>query len=174
MCLCWRHQRRFGDPLGLQEGACRKGPAARWVAGWCWRAGAHTGYGRLATGALPHEQGVPGLFLLVAHFRVAPGLDPREVLDQAGEPVRLLAAQPDTVRLRWARSTEDAGHLVLTAEFATAATYRRALSPMPVRTIVIPWLSAAEVATSGVHEVLLAADGGVIEEPEIIVPEPRR
>jgi len=45
---------------------------------------------------------------------------------------------------------------------------------MPVRTIVIPWLSAAEVATSGVHEVLLAADGGVIEEPEITVPEPLR
>jgi hypothetical protein len=30
------------------------------------------------------------------------------------------------------------------------------------------------VATSGVHEVLLAADGGVIEEPEITVPEPLR
>lgn len=114
------------------------------------------------------------MFLLVAHFRVEEGVDPHAVLDEAREPVRLLAAQPDTVRLRWARSTEDAGHLVLTAEFATAAAYRRALSPMAVRTVVIPWLSAAEVATSGVQEVLLAADGGVIEEPEIIVPEPQR
>ena len=114
------------------------------------------------------------MFLLVAHFRIDEGIDPQSVLDRAREPTRLLAAQPDTVRLRWARSTEDAGHLVLTAEFATAAAYRRALSPMPVRTVVIPWLSAAEVATSGVHEVLLAADGGVVEEPEIIVPEPRR
>ena len=114
------------------------------------------------------------MFLLVAHFRVDQGVDPQAVLDRAREPIRLLAGQPDTVRLRWARSTEDAGHLVLTAEFATAAAYRRALSPMPVRTTVIPWLSTAEVATSGVHEVLLAADGGVIEEPEIIVPEPQR
>jgi len=114
------------------------------------------------------------VFLLVAHFRVPAGVDPQQVLDQAREPLRLLAAQPDTVRLRWARSTEDAGHLVLTAEFATPATYRRALSPMPMRTVVIPWLSTAEVTTSGVHEVLLAADGGVVEEPEIIVPEPHR
>ena len=114
------------------------------------------------------------VFLLVAHFRMDDGMDPQAALDRAREPILLLVAQPDTLWLRWARSTEDAGHLVLTAEFATAAAYRRALSPMPVRTTVIPWLSTAEVATSGVHEVLLAADGGVVVEPEIIVPEPRR
>ncbi len=114
------------------------------------------------------------MFLLVVHVRVGPGDDPTDMLEQAREPVRLLAAQPDTLRLRWARSTEDARHLVLTAEFDTAATYRRALSPLQVRTVVIPWLSTADVATSGVLEVLLAADHGVIEEPEITVPAPQR
>ena len=48
-------------------------------------------------------------------------------------PVRLLAGQPDTRWLRWGRSTEDAGRLVLVAEFDTAAAYRRAQSPLEVR-----------------------------------------
>ena len=114
------------------------------------------------------------MFLLIAHVRVDPGEAPEQALADAQAPVRLLAAQPDTRRLRWARSTEDARRLVLTAEFDSAAGYRRALSPFDVRTVVVPWLSRADVVTAGVLEVLLAADHGAVQEPEITVPDPDR
>ena len=84
------------------------------------------------------------------------------------------AAQPDTRRLRWARSTEDAHRLVLVAEFDTAAACRRALSPFEVRSAVIPWLSGAGAGTSGVFEVLAAADGGELRDLEVTVPDPGR
>jgi hypothetical protein len=113
------------------------------------------------------------VFLLIAHVRVDPGEAPERALTDAQAPVRLLAAQPDTRRLCWARSTEDARRLVLTAEFDSAAGYRRALSPFDVRTIVVPWLSRADVVAR-VHEVLLAADHGAVQEPEITVPDPDR
>ncbi len=65
--------------------------------------------------------------------------------EAAGEPpagsaeaVRLLGDQPDTRALRWARSPEDPGRWVLVAEFETAAGFRRAQSPLPVRAALIP------------------------------------
>jgi hypothetical protein len=113
------------------------------------------------------------VFLLIAHFAVDPADAERALADGAG-PVRLLAQQPDTRWLRWGRSTEDAGRLVLIAEFETAAAYRRAQSPLEVRSVLIPWLSTAEIDTSGAFEVLAAADGSRWWEPEVTVPDPGR
>ncbi|GAA1999946.1 hypothetical protein JL107_00300 [Nakamurella flavida] len=86
-------------------------------------------------------------------------IDPGPVAGDAADraAVALLAAQPSTRWLRWAGSTEEAGHRVLVAEFASAADYRRALSPFEVRMTVVPWLSGAEIETSGVFEVSAAA-----------------
>ncbi len=114
------------------------------------------------------------MFLMIAHFDLPPGEEPGGALAKAEEPVRLLAEQPDTRWVRWGRSTEDAGRLVLVAEFDTAAAYRRAQSPLPVRAVLIPWLSGAQVQTSGAFEVLSAADGGRFWEPDVTVPEPGR
>ena len=114
------------------------------------------------------------MFLLIAHFQLDPTGSAEQALSEAVEPVRLLAAQPDTRMLRWGRSTEDANRLVLVAEFETAAGYRRAQSPLEVRRSLIPWLSRAEIASSGAYEVLTAADGDTLWEPDITVPDPGR
>lgn len=86
----------------------------------------------------------------------------------------LLAASPECLRLRFARSTDVAGRFVLLAEFDSAAAYRRSLSPWPMRTVVVPWLSTAEVDISEVHEVLLAAEGGRLRTDEPTVTPPGR
>ncbi len=114
------------------------------------------------------------MFLLIAHFDVDPGAEAERALADAAAPVRLLAEQPDTRWLRWGRSTEDAGRLVLIAEFDTAAAYRRAQSPLAVRSVLIPWLSGAQVRSSGAFEVLAAADGDRFWEPDVTVPDPGR
>lgn len=92
----------------------------------------------------------------------------------AREALAMLAASPECARLRFGRSTDVAGRFVLTAEFASAADYRRSLSPWPMRTVVVPWLSTAEVDTSAVHEVLLAAEGGRLTASEPTVTAPGR
>ena len=111
------------------------------------------------------------MFLLVSHFD-----GEAAVLDERVRAAcALLAEQPTCRGLRFARSTEEAAHAVLVAEFDTAADYRRALSPFAVRTTVIPWLSTARVTDSGVFEVLAAADGdGSLRLLEPTVPEPDR
>lgn len=124
------------------------------------------------------------LFLLVAHFRLHEAAGLREaagaegesaaVPSAAAEPLALLAASPECLRLRFARSTDVAGRFVLVAEFASAAQYRRSLSPWPMRTVVVPWLSTAEVDSSAVHEVLLAAEHGRLTTAEPTVTPPGR
>jgi hypothetical protein len=114
------------------------------------------------------------MFLLIAHFDLDAGMAAEQALRDAAEPVRLLAEQPDTRWLRWGRSTEDARRLLLVAEFDSAAALRRAQSPLAVRTALIPWLSAAQIDTSGVFEVLTAADGTELWAPDITVPDPGR
>ncbi|GGM06319.1 antibiotic biosynthesis monooxygenase [Nakamurella endophytica] len=104
------------------------------------------------------------MFLLVAHFRDdrpdgAAGTGEPEV----PSPAELLAAAPECRWLRYARSTEDVRRRVLVAEFGTAADYRAALSPFHVRESVVPWLSTADVAWTGLSEVLLSADGGSVD-----------
>lgn len=108
------------------------------------------------------------MFLLVAHFRVEDtggsdgpdGARHQALPPAAREPLALLAGSSECMRLRFARSTDVAGRFVLVAEFASAAQYRRSLSPWPMRMVVVPWLSTAEVDSSEVHEVLLAAEDG--------------
>ncbi len=89
------------------------------------------------------------MFVLVAHF-TEPAPPPA---------LAMLAAQPTCLRVVFARSTDEVDRYVLVAEFADAASYRRALSPFDVRTTVIPWLSTAQPG-SGVHEALATASGG--------------
>lgn len=113
------------------------------------------------------------MFLLIAHFAGPPAVE-------AGDPVALLAAQPQTTWLRWAQSTEEPARSVLVAQFASAAEYRRALAGFDVRTIVVPWLSSAEVTVSGVYEVVAtadrtgSADDGALVLAETTVAEPGR
>jgi hypothetical protein len=61
---------------------------------------------------------------------------------------------------------------VLTAEFDTAADFRRAQSPLPVRAALIPWLATAR--SSAAFEVVAAADAGDWSAPEVIVDRPGR
>lgn len=89
--------------------------------------------------------------------------------DRARPAVDLLAAQPTCEVVRLSRSTEDAAVWVLTAEFDSFAGYRRALSPFDVRTVVIPFLSEADQATSGVLEVVLSGDSGGLTEHQTVV-----
>lgn len=131
------------------------------------------------------------MFLLVAHFRLdepaasvgvptgpstPAGIDAEQpaVPTAAVEPLALLAAAPECLRLRFARSTDVAGRFVLVAEFASAAQYRRSLSSWPMRTVVVPWLSTAELDSSEVHEVLLAAEHGRLTASEPTVTPPAR
>lgn len=117
------------------------------------------------------------MFLLVITVRF-PAVD-RELAEAGADAmVAALAAQPQTRRLRWARSTEDQDLRVLVAEFDSAAAYRSATSPMEVRATLIPWLSGATepaiTATSAVYEVDAVADDGVLSLLDPIVPAPGR
>ncbi len=142
------------------------------------------------------------MFLLIAHFDVGPddsGIEPGPAADRppegtgTGRPdvggsdadgpppsptgrypeaVRLLGDQPETRALRWARSTEDPGRWVLVAEFDTAAGFRRAQSPVPVRAALIPWLATAR--WSAAFEVVATAQAGTWSAPEVIVDQPGR
>jgi hypothetical protein len=108
------------------------------------------------------------VFLLIAHFEDG-GSDPPA---GSADAVRLLGEQPATRSLRWARSTEEPHRWVLVAEFDTAADFRRAQAPFPVRAALIPWLSGAR--TSAAFEVVAAADGAVWSAPDVIVDESGR
>lgn len=117
------------------------------------------------------------MFLLVINVRLpASGRPAAEA--HAAAVVAALAAQPQTRHLRWARSTEDPDARVLVAEFDSAAAYRAATSPMPVRATLIPWLSGATepavTADSAVYEVEATGDDGVLTTLDPIVPTPGR
>lgn len=110
------------------------------------------------------------MFLLIAHFEPA-GPD-AGVPSGSAEAVRLLGEQPATRALRWGRTTEEPWRWVLVAEFDTAADFRRAQSPFPVRTALIPWLGGA--ASTAAFEVVAAADRAVWAAPDIVVDDPAR
>ncbi|WP_395725550.1 hypothetical protein [Nakamurella sp.] len=114
------------------------------------------------------------MFLLIAHFEDGGSAGPAGPAEPAGstEAVGLLGEQPATRSLRWARSTEEPHRWVLVAEFDTAADFRRAQSPFPVRAALIPWLAGA--ASSAAFEVVSAADRAVWSAPEVIVDDPGR
>ncbi len=118
------------------------------------------------------------MFVLVAHFRipdVPAALVPGGAIPaDAVEPLAMLAASPECGRLQFAHSTDSADKFVLVAEFASAAAYRRSISPWPMRMVVIPWLSTAELEHTEVNEVLYSAIDGEIVVWEPTVPEPGR
>lgn len=105
------------------------------------------------------------MIVLVCRFV---GADP-DFLAAARPAVTLLAAQPTCRAVRLARSTDDAGCWTLTAEFDSVPAYRRALGPFDVRTTVVPFLSTAEQQSSGVFEVALSAEAGVVTTHELLV-----
>lgn len=105
------------------------------------------------------------MIVLVCRFGdAAPGF-----LDDARPAVALLAAQPTCRTARLARSTDEPALWTLTAEFDSVPAYRRALSPFDVRTVVVPFLSTADQLTSGVFEVAVSAEAGVVTEHELLV-----
>ncbi len=119
------------------------------------------------------------MFVLVAHFRLdaptrrdRPEADP--IPESAREPLALLGASPQCLRLRFARSTDAADRFVLVAEFESAASYRRSLSPWPMRIHVIPWLSTAELDVTAVNEVLYSSIEGAVTVTEPTVLDPGR
>ncbi|QNK80434.1 antibiotic biosynthesis monooxygenase [Nakamurella sp. PAMC28650] len=118
------------------------------------------------------------MFVLVAHFRVpaspAGVNQPAAIPADAVEPLAMLAASPECDRLLFARSTDAADKFVLVAEFESAVAYRRSISPWPMRMIVIPWLSTAELDHTEVDEVLYSAIDGEVVVWEPTVPEPGR
>ncbi|MET3807603.1 hypothetical protein ABIB25_004629 [Nakamurella sp. UYEF19] len=113
------------------------------------------------------------MFVLVAHFRIDPASHAgAPIPSDAVEPLEMLAASGRCSRLHFARSADVAGRFVLVAEFESAAAYRQSLSPWPMRTVFIPWLSTAEVEVSEVSEVLFSAVDGkvVVAEPTVTHP----
>jgi hypothetical protein len=113
------------------------------------------------------------MFVLVAHFRF-PGSRSADIPADAAEPLAMLAASPECLRMHFAHSTDSAEKFVLVAEFESASAYRRCISPWPMRMTVIPWLSSAEPENTEVSEVLFSVIDGVVSQTEPTVPEPGR
>jgi hypothetical protein len=113
------------------------------------------------------------VFLLVAHFRLTEASE-QVIPEAAMEALTMLAHSPECRRLHFARSTDTADRFVLIAEFDSAAGYRRSLSPWPMRTVVIPWLSTAELDVSEVSEVLYSSLDGEVVVSDPTVPHPGR
>lgn len=115
------------------------------------------------------------MFVLIAHFHTeSTAAASGAVPDPAVEPLEMLAASPECRRMSFARSTEVPNRFVLVAEFESAAAYRRSLSPWPMRTVVVPWLSAADQQHTEVSEVLLSSVDGIVTRWRPTVPEPGR
>lgn len=120
------------------------------------------------------------MFVLVAHFLLpAPPADAVQsgssaVPAEAVEPLAMLAASPECGRLLFAHSTDSIEKFLLVAEFESAAAYRRSLSPWPMRMVVIPWLSTAELDHTEVDEVLYSCIDREVVVWEPTVPEPGR
>lgn len=124
------------------------------------------------------------MFVLVAHFQVDPArsVPPAADVADAGvvipadavEPLALLAASGRCSRVHFARSADAAGRFVLVAEFESAAAYRQALSPWPMRIVFVPWLSTAQVDVSEVSEVVFSAVDGHVVTSEPTVTHPSR
>jgi hypothetical protein len=102
---------------------------------------------------------------LVCHFpAVGDGF-----LDDARHALEPLRSSTGVGVFRLARSTEHGDSWVLTAEFGSVPDYRRAISTFEARTVLVPFLSRADPATSGVFEIRYAATGDeVMEFPGIV------
>ena len=106
--------------------------------------------------------------LLVCRYDVDPaGTD--DFLARARRAVALLAAQRGCRGVELARATESPTRWVLVATFASAADYRRALSPFEVREHVVPFLSAARTDEPATFERRLGGDAdGVVDHEGVL------
>jgi hypothetical protein len=88
---------------------------------------------------------------------------------ERARPALELLRDPGRGPVRLARSTEVGDTWVLTAQFESVPAYRRTLSSFAAKTVLVPFLSTADIDTSGVFEVRYGADGDtVVEYPGIV------
>jgi hypothetical protein len=101
--------------------------------------------------------------LLVCRFEV-PAAEATEFAATARHALELLTAQPGCRTGRLGRATDEADRWVLVVEFDSVVAYRRALSPFPVREVVIPLLSRALADEPAAFELAVSAADGVAAE----------
>jgi quinol monooxygenase YgiN len=99
--------------------------------------------------------------LVVTRFRVAPG-QAAAFLEQARQALAALAGRTGWRSGRVGRATDDAELWVMTTEWDSVGTYRRALSAYDVKLTAVPLLSTAldePTAFEVVHAEGLGAEG---------------
>jgi hypothetical protein len=101
--------------------------------------------------------------LLVCRFEV-PAAEATEFAATARHALELLTAQPGCRTGRLGRATDEADRWVLVVEFDSVVAYRRALSPFPVREVVVPLLSRALADEPAAFELAVSAADGVADE----------
>ncbi len=101
--------------------------------------------------------------LLVCRFEV-PAAEATEFVATARHALELLTAQPGCRTGRLGRATDEADRWVLVVEFDSVVAYRRALSPFPVREVVVPLLSRALADEPAAFELAVSAADGVADE----------
>ncbi|HYH33442.1 MAG TPA: antibiotic biosynthesis monooxygenase [Pseudonocardia sp.] len=97
--------------------------------------------------------------LLVCRFATTPDL-----LARARRALELLTAADGCLGGELGRSVDEPDRWVLAVRFTSVDTYRRALSPFPVREHVVPLLSEALADEPATFETLLTAEGGTTTE----------
>lgn len=101
--------------------------------------------------------------LLVCRFEV-PAAEATEFAATVRHALELLTAQPGCRTGRLGRATDEADRWVLVVEFDSVVAYRRALSPFPVREVVVPLLSRALADEPAAFELAVSAADGVADE----------
>jgi len=96
--------------------------------------------------------------LVVTRYRVDP-VDAGDFLDRARAALGVLAERPGWRSGRIARATDDPALWVLTTEWDSVGTYRRALSAYDVKVHAVPLLSLAIDEPTG-FEVVVATGSG--------------
>jgi quinol monooxygenase YgiN len=105
--------------------------------------------------------------LLVCRFAV-PAAEAPAFRDRVRRALELLTAAPGCLGGQAGRAVDDPDRWVLTVRFRSVDAYRRALSPFPVRELVVPLLSEALADEPATYEVLLdAADGAATERSSL-------
>lgn len=101
--------------------------------------------------------------LLVCRFEV-PEAEAAEFTATARHALELLTAQPGCRTGQLGRATDEADRWVLVVEFDSVVAYRRAMSPFPVREVVVPLLSRALADEPAAFELTVSAADGIADE----------
>jgi quinol monooxygenase YgiN len=101
--------------------------------------------------------------LLLCRFAVDPA-DAPDFLARGTRALELLTAAEGALDGRLGRSVDDPGRWVLAVRFTSVDAYRRALSPFPVRELVVPLLSEALADEPATYETLVDATAGTATE----------